>query len=140
MPNRSGDWFRPAERGLKQAQVPLDARPDDRAFFAGHQAAEKAVKALHLSAGQEVRGRRIAPLLRQFRPDAARGPGSDVDPVIAAERSDRPFHRRSIDFDTAGLPVPAGIVVYTPSELEALAGLRFGQVLSAGTVRVYERR
>jgi HEPN domain-containing protein len=58
--------LRQAERDLKQAQVSLDAGLDDWACFASHQAAEKAVKALHLSTGQEAWGHRIAVLLQQL--------------------------------------------------------------------------
>lgn len=66
MPDRSRDWFRQAERDLEQAQ---DARQADRhewACFAAHQAAEKAVKALHLVLGQEAWGHVVARLLAEL--------------------------------------------------------------------------
>jgi predicted nucleotidyltransferase len=68
------------------------------------------------------------------------GVGSDVDLVVVVNHSGRPFHQRSMDFETGTLPVPADVVVYTPAELQALAGMRFGRVLETETVWVYERR
>ena len=35
------------------------------------------------------------------------GPGSDLDLVVVIERSDLPFQRRPVEWDTTGLPVPA---------------------------------
>lgn len=53
--NRAGDWLRQAERDLEHA---ADAEPAGRhewACVAAQQAAEKAVKALHLHLGQDPR-------------------------------------------------------------------------------------
>ena len=69
MPNRSNDWFRQAVRDLEQAE---DSRKSDRhewACFAAHQAAEKAVKALHLFLGQEAWGHVVARLLNELPED-----------------------------------------------------------------------
>lgn len=58
--DRSKDWLKQAERDLEQAQ---DSRTDNRhewAYFAAQQAAEKAVKALHLSLKQEAWGHVVA--------------------------------------------------------------------------------
>jgi HEPN domain-containing protein len=66
MPNRAQDWFQQARRDLEQAE---DSRRDGRhewACFAAQQAAEKAVKALHLKLGQEAWGHVIARLLREL--------------------------------------------------------------------------
>lgn len=66
MPNRAQDWFRQAVRDLEQAE---DARQADRhewACFAAQQAAEKAIKALHLHLGQEAWGHVVARLLREL--------------------------------------------------------------------------
>ena len=68
MANRSQDWYRQAVRDLEQAE---DSRKADRhewACFAAHQAAEKAVKALHLAKGQEAWGHLVAVLLRELPP------------------------------------------------------------------------
>jgi len=71
MPNRSGDWFRQAERDLEQAEDSRRSQRHEWACFAAHQAAEKAVKALHLRYGQEAWGRTVAKLLRELPPEAA---------------------------------------------------------------------
>lgn len=66
MPNRAYDWLNQAIRDLEQAE---DSRRADRhewACFAAQQAAEKAVKALHLHLGQEAWGHVIARLLREL--------------------------------------------------------------------------
>jgi HEPN domain-containing protein len=66
MANRAFDWFSQAERDLDHAKA---SRRDDRhewACFAAHQAAEKALKALHLHNGQEAWGHVVARLLRDL--------------------------------------------------------------------------
>ncbi len=66
MANRSVDWLNQAIRDLEQA---TDSRDDGRhewACFASHQAAEKAVKALHLHLGQEAWGHVVAKLLQEL--------------------------------------------------------------------------
>jgi HEPN domain-containing protein len=66
MANRSVDWLNQAVRDLEQA---ADSRDDGRhewACFASHQAAEKAVKALHLHLGQEAWGHVVAKLLQEL--------------------------------------------------------------------------
>lgn len=66
MTNRAGDWFAQAERDLEQAR---SSRAEDRhewACFAAQQAAEKAVKALHLALGQEAWGHVVARLLNEL--------------------------------------------------------------------------
>lgn len=65
---RVADWFRQAERDLEQAEDSRRAGRHEWACFAAHQAAEKAVKALHLHLGQEAWGHVIARLLRQLPP------------------------------------------------------------------------
>jgi HEPN domain-containing protein len=69
MADRSRDWFAQAERDLEHA---IESRASGRhewACFAGHQAAEKAVKALHLARGQEAWGHVVARLLRELPVD-----------------------------------------------------------------------
>jgi HEPN domain-containing protein len=63
MPNRSRDWMQQALRDLAQAQESKKAERHEWACFAAQQAAEKAVKALHLHAGQEAWGHVVATLL-----------------------------------------------------------------------------
>ncbi|MCL6551607.1 MAG: HEPN domain-containing protein [Firmicutes bacterium] len=63
MPNRAGDWLRQALRDLEQAEDSRRAGRHEWACFAAHQAAEKAVKALHLHRAQEAWGHVVARLL-----------------------------------------------------------------------------
>jgi len=68
------------------------------------------------------------------------GVGSDLDLVIVLESSEQPFERRSVEWDTTELPVPADVLVYTKGEWQAL-GLqrRFFQALMREAVWVYVR-
>lgn len=66
MPSRAGDWLRQAQRDLEQAEDSRKAGRHEWACFACHQAAEKAVKALHLHLGQEAWGHVVAKLLREL--------------------------------------------------------------------------
>jgi HEPN domain-containing protein len=66
MANRSFDWLNQAIRDLEQAASSRDAERHEWACFASHQAAEKAVKALHLCLGQEAWGHVIAKLLTEL--------------------------------------------------------------------------
>ena len=66
MANRSGDWFAQAERDLEQACASRDDGRHEWACFAAHQAAEKAVKALHLHHDQEAWGHVVARLLGEL--------------------------------------------------------------------------
>ena len=63
MPNRSGDWLAQAIRDLEQARSSRTEGRHEWACFAAHQAAEKAVKALHLNLGQDAWGHVVAHLL-----------------------------------------------------------------------------
>lgn len=71
MPNRARDWLKQAERDLEQAQASRDAERHEWACFAAHQAAEKAVKALHLARGQEAWGHVVARLLAELPPSVS---------------------------------------------------------------------
>lgn len=63
MADRSRDWFAQAERDLEQAWSSRREERHEWACFAAQQAAEKAVKALHLALGQEAWGHMVAKLL-----------------------------------------------------------------------------
>ena len=78
MRNRARDWFRQAVRDLEQAEDCRRAGRHEWACFAAQQAAEKAVKALHLRWGQEAWGHVVAKLLREL-PEAARVPDELVE-------------------------------------------------------------
>jgi HEPN domain-containing protein len=64
--NRAPDWFLQAEQDLHMSQVAQAAGRHEWACFAAHQAAEKALKALHLWQGQEAWGHLTARLLREL--------------------------------------------------------------------------
>ncbi len=66
MANRAPDWFRQAERDLQHAVDSERAGQHEWACFAAQQAAEKAVKALHLHVGQEAWGHVVAKLLTEL--------------------------------------------------------------------------
>lgn len=71
MANRAGDWFSQAERDLEQARAAAAEERYEWACFISHQAAEKAVKALHLRNGQEAWGHVIVRLLSELPANAA---------------------------------------------------------------------
>lgn len=66
MVSRAAEWFKQAERDIGQAEDSRRAGRHEWACFAAHQAAEKAVKALHLHLGQEAWGHVVAKLLRDL--------------------------------------------------------------------------
>lgn len=78
MVSRAQDWFKQAARDLEQAEDSRQAGRHEWACFAAQQAAEKAVKALHLSRGQEAWGHVIARLLQEL-PETIQVPASLLD-------------------------------------------------------------
>lgn len=78
MPNRAGDWLAQALRDLEHAQLSRDNEQHEWACFAAHQAAEKAVKALHLSQGQEAWGHSVVRLLSDL-PSTVATPGDLIE-------------------------------------------------------------
>jgi HEPN domain-containing protein len=79
MANRSADWLAQAERDLEQARHSREAGRHEWACFAAQQAAEKAVKALHLYLGQEVWGHVVARGLSELPP------GVEVPPELVEQ-------------------------------------------------------
>lgn len=74
MVNRAADWYKQAVRDLEQAKDSRKAGRHEWACFATHQAAEKAIKALHLSSlGQEGWGHVLARLVAEL-PDSVGAP------------------------------------------------------------------
>jgi HEPN domain-containing protein len=69
MPNRWKDWLDQAQRDLEQAAASREDGRHEWACFAAHQAAEKAVKGLHLHHGQEAWGHVVASLLAELPAD-----------------------------------------------------------------------
>jgi len=78
MVNRVNDWFNQSKRDLEQAKASKEAERHEWACFAAHQAAEKAVKALHLSLGQEIWGHVLSRLLSEL-PDSIELPADMID-------------------------------------------------------------
>ncbi len=76
MVNRAQDWLAQAERDLLHAEESRRGGRHEWACFACHQAAEKAVKGLHLHLGQEAWGHVVAKLLAELPPSAK--PSSDL--------------------------------------------------------------
>ncbi|MEX2534221.1 MAG: HEPN domain-containing protein [Trueperaceae bacterium] len=66
MTNRARDWFNQAERDLEQARATAEDGRYEWTCFIAHQAAEKAVKALHLHNGQEAWGHVVARLIAEL--------------------------------------------------------------------------
>jgi predicted nucleotidyltransferase len=60
------------------------------------------------------------------------GVGSDLDLVAIVKESTEPFHRRSLNWNLNGLPVPADLLVYTLAEWDRLMA---GKSHLAGTLR-----
>ena len=69
MPNRARDWLAQSERNFAQAVASQAEQRHELACFAAHQAAELAVKALHLARGQEAWGHVLTRLLADL-PDS----------------------------------------------------------------------
>jgi HEPN domain-containing protein len=76
--NRALDWLSQAQRDLDQAEDSRRAGRHEWACFAAQQAAEKAVKALHLHLGQEAWGHVVARLLVEL-PASVAVPGDLVE-------------------------------------------------------------
>ena len=66
MANRANDWLTQAARDLEQARSSQRDGRHEWACFAAQQAAEKAVKGLHLHLGQEAWGHVVARLLEEL--------------------------------------------------------------------------
>jgi len=66
MANRERDWFNQSLKDLEQAKISLKHKRYEWACFASHQAAEKAIKSLHLHLGEEVWGHTIEKLLKEL--------------------------------------------------------------------------
>lgn len=69
MANRATDWLLQAERDLEHARASAEDGRYEWTCFIAHQAAEKAVKALHLHHRQEAWGHVVARLLGDLPDD-----------------------------------------------------------------------
>ena len=66
MANRARDWLNQGLRDLEQAKDSRSSQRHEWACFAAHQAAEKAIKSLHLYLRQEAWGHIIVRLLEDL--------------------------------------------------------------------------
>jgi len=66
---RTQDWLKQAKRDLDHARQSIGLEHFEWACFAAHQAAEKAVKALHLHLGTVAWGHSVFELLDGLSPD-----------------------------------------------------------------------
>ena len=87
--NRSADWLHQAQADLDLARVSAGAGHHEWACFACHQAVEKALKALHLSKGQQAWGHGLGRSFRDLPLDVAQH--------LAAEVSDLEDRLRILD-------------------------------------------
>ncbi len=74
--NRADDWLKQAQRDLEHALNSRASAQHEWACFASHQAAEKALRALHLSRQQEAWGHVLTQLIAEL-PETAR-PGTEL--------------------------------------------------------------
>ncbi|HHW10126.1 MAG TPA: HEPN domain-containing protein [Firmicutes bacterium] len=84
MADRSIDWLNQAQRDYQHAVNSHTSQIYEWACFAAHQAAEKAVKALHLFIGQEAWGHVIAKLLREL-PECIQVPVELIDKAMVLD-------------------------------------------------------
>ncbi|MCX7622599.1 MAG: HEPN domain-containing protein [Thermomicrobium sp.] len=89
MARRAADWLVQAEHDLELAEIAAAAGRHEWACFAAQQAAEKAVKALHLHLGQVVWGHAITRLLEELPvpvPEMLRDAARRLDAYYIAPR------------------------------------------------------
>ena len=68
------------------------------------------------------------------------GVGSDVDLIVVVARTDAPFERQASRWDTATLPVPTDVLVYTNAEWQTMRGTgRLSDKIIRETVWLYAR-
>ena len=67
------------------------------------------------------------------------GVGSDLDLIIIVGNSEKPFERRSAEWDVTELPVSADVIVYTAAEWQSLSNRRFYQTVMREAIWVYQR-
>ena len=65
------------------------------------------------------------------------GVGSDLDVIVILKASREPFEKRSIKWDTAGLPVATDILVYTKAEWQSMGNTRFYRTIMQECVWIY---
>ena len=66
------------------------------------------------------------------------GVGSDLDLIIILKSSERPFEKRSTEWNVTELPVPADVLVYTKKEWESFSKTRFYQTVMQEAIWIYQ--
>ena len=135
MSARQYDWLRQAEADLRHAHHARGHADHEWACFASQQAAEKSLKAVLVSRGEDAWGHTVTALLGLLVSEAEAGeeliwfgsrvngtpaPGSDVDACVVISRSDRRFRDRIGDYLPFGFPVGIDLFPYTVAELDRL--------------------
>lgn len=120
MVSRAQDWYAQAQRDLDQARASREEGRHEWACFAAQQAAEKAVKALHLSRGQEAWGHVVARLLREL-PEEIRVPAELIEKARVLDNFYIPArypnsHPEGAPFEHYG-PLQSGEAVSYASEI-----------------------
>jgi len=123
MTNRAQDWFNQSVRDLAQAEDSQRAERHEWACFAAQQAAEKAVKALHLYHGQEAWGHIVARLLREL-PDAISVPPDFIEKARVLDNFYMPArypngHPQGAPFEHYG-PLQSGDAIRYANEIVEL--------------------
>jgi HEPN domain-containing protein len=116
MTSRWVDWFRQAEADLTHARHALEGGHHEWACFAAQQAAEKALKAVHGTRGQDAWGHSVTELLEALAPH---------EPAIDDVMLDRGRALDKLYVPTRypnGLPAGAPVDYYTRSEAERAIG------------------
>lgn len=106
MANRATDWLRQANQDLEHAEESRERGRHEWSCFAAHQAAEKAIKALHLRHGQEAWGHVVAKLIDELPeglelPDSMREYAQVLDNFYIPTRSPA-SHPEGSPFDHFG--------------------------------------
>ena len=126
MANRAEDWFAQAVRDLEQARSSQRESRHEWACFAAQQAAEKAVKALHLQLQQEAWGHVVARLLHELPvavPDALVDRARVLDNFYVATRyanghvEGPPFEHYGSIQSAQAIDYASEIVEFTRSEM-----------------------
>jgi len=123
MTNRAQDWFNQAVRDLAQAEDSRRAERHEWACFAAQQAADKSVKALHLSHGQEAGGHVVARLLREL-PEAISVPPDFIEKARVLDNFYMPArypngHPQGAPFEHYG-PLQSGDAIRYANEIVEL--------------------
>jgi len=112
---RSLDWFRQAEADLALARHAFTGGHHEWACFAAQQGAEKAVKAVHLSLGQEPWGHSVTELLEALRERLSSIDMPLIDHARALDKLYVPTRYPN------GLPAGAPADYFTAAEAQAAA-------------------